>query len=326
LESVDVDAINVPVVSVLMSVYNGERYLREAIVSILEQSFTNFEFIIVDDGSSDKSADIINEFKDQRIVRLINTSNHGLAYSLNRGLKIARGQYVARQDADDISIPERLSKQVNFLQQNETIQLVGTGSKWIDAGGNLDRIWIPPTNPNEIQQRILRSIPVLHATIMFNLGSLKLIDGFYDESYPVAQDTDFLFRFSEAWDISNIDEALYVVRQHRETTTNTRESDQHRFLRKAQLDAINRRITYGWGRLGLSSAELPDWIQNSKRSWLATRYVWWSACSRGHGKHAAFQLLLIALLFDPTIPDLRRYIARIIGRKAGIIEQSDHYA
>ncbi len=322
--SVEVDAINDPVVSVLMSVHNGERYLREAIDSILEQSFTKFEFIIIDDGSSDRSADIINGFEDPRIVRLFNNANHGLAYSLNRGLKKARGLYVARQDADDISLPERLSRQVSFLQAAEAIGLVGTGSRWIDDRGGTVRVWNPPTNPKEIQQKILRALPILHATIMFRLRCLKAIDGFYDESYPVAQDTDFLFRFSEAWDVSNISDSLYIVRQHMETTSSKRGEDQQKYLNRAQLSAINRRISYGWNRLGLSSSEIPDWIRTAKRRWLAERYVWWSACARAHNKSAALQLLMIAQLLDPTTPDIWIYLKGIAGRKLSIHDRSSN--
>ncbi|MGB3715261.1 MAG: glycosyltransferase family A protein [Candidatus Promineifilaceae bacterium] len=316
--SIEVDANNVPVVSVVMSVYNGERYLREAIDSILEQSFRKFEFIIVDDGSMDASAAIVNGYEDPRIVRITNPANRGLAYSLNRGLKLARGEFVARQDADDISLPDRLYRQVSLLQLNETVGLIGTGSKWIDDRGGLVRVWNPPTNPKEIQQKILRALPVLHATIMFRLNCLKVIDGFYDESYPVAQDTDFLLRFSEAWDISNISDTLYVVRQHMETTSSKRGGDQQKYLNRAQLSAINRRISFGWSRLGVSRSKGPDWVQNAERRWLAERYVWWSACSRTHSKSAALQLLLIAQLLDPTTPDIWIYLKGIAGRKLGI--------
>ena len=114
-----------PTVSVLTSVYNGERYLRRAIDSILNQSFINFEYIIIDDGSTDSTNKIIQSFNDPRIKLIENTQNIGLTKSLNIGVKICRGDYIARIDADDISFKQRLRKQYHFLLNNMNVVLVG---------------------------------------------------------------------------------------------------------------------------------------------------------------------------------------------------------
>jgi glycosyltransferase involved in cell wall biosynthesis len=105
-------------ISILMPVYNGEKYLREAIDSILNQTFTDFEFLIVDDGSTDNSVEIINSYQNSRINLVKNDKNEGLVYTLNRGLSLAKGEYIARMDCDDISLPERLKKQIDFLDSN----------------------------------------------------------------------------------------------------------------------------------------------------------------------------------------------------------------
>ncbi len=115
-----------PRVTVLMSVYNGEKYLREAIDSILNQTFKDFEFLIIDDGSTDSSADIIRSYTDFRIRLIQNEKNIGLTRSLNKGLKLAKGEYIARMDVDDISLPIRFEKQVSFLDKYEDVKLVGS--------------------------------------------------------------------------------------------------------------------------------------------------------------------------------------------------------
>jgi len=114
-------------VSIVMSVYNAQKYLDEAIESILNQTYSNFEFIIINDGSTDKSLEIIENYakKDSRII-VINRENKGLIYSLNEGIRKANGKYIARMDADDISLPQRLEKQVEFMEKNKNIGICGT--------------------------------------------------------------------------------------------------------------------------------------------------------------------------------------------------------
>jgi len=115
-----------PKISVIMSVYNGEKYLREAIESILNQTFRDFEFIIINDGSTDKTSEILSSYNDPRIVIINNKRNIGLTKSLNKGLKMVKGEYIARQDADDVSLPERLERMVNFLDMNRDVGLLGS--------------------------------------------------------------------------------------------------------------------------------------------------------------------------------------------------------
>jgi glycosyltransferase involved in cell wall biosynthesis len=124
-----------------MPVYNGERYLDEAINSILSQSFTNFEFVIVDDGSDDRSWEIMQSFNDSRIRFERNERNMGLIAALNRGIKLAKGEYIARMDCDDVSLPARLKMQVMFLDTNQDIGMVGTDFEMIASDGTP---WNPP--------------------------------------------------------------------------------------------------------------------------------------------------------------------------------------
>ncbi len=126
-----------PKVSVIMSVYNGDKYLREAIESILNQTFTDFEFIIVNDGSTDNSLEIIESYDDERIKTINNKKNIGLTKSLNKALKFAKGKYIARQDADDVSLPNRFEKQVEYLDSHPEVALVGTSVYLIDENGKI---------------------------------------------------------------------------------------------------------------------------------------------------------------------------------------------
>src|SRR5688500_9607984 len=122
---------NSPIISVVLPVYNSENYIKEAIDSILNQTFKDFELIIINDGSVDRSAEVIQAIKDSRIV-YVDQQNSGLAATLNRGIQMARGKYIARQDNDDISIPERLDMQVNFMENNPGVALLGTCAEIID--------------------------------------------------------------------------------------------------------------------------------------------------------------------------------------------------
>src|SRR3989337_2996755 len=123
-------------VSVIMSVYNGERHLRESVDSILNQTFQDFEFIIINDGSKDQSKYILESYKDERI-KLIHNKNMGLTKSLNIGISIAKGKYIARQDADDISEPERLKTQYDFMEANPGLGLIGSQFEVIKENGEI---------------------------------------------------------------------------------------------------------------------------------------------------------------------------------------------
>ena len=196
-----------PKVSVLLSVYNGERYLGEAIESILNQTFTDFEFIIVDDGSTDSSSAILASYRDPRIHLIRNNQNLGLAKSLNKGLQLARGQYIARMDADDISLPERLYKQVRFLDENSSVTMVGTWTEVIDEDSKREEIWQIPIVSHLLRWRLLFKNTFTHCAVMFRRDVVSQLGG-YDENLTSAQDYDLWSRISFRWDVANIPEVL----------------------------------------------------------------------------------------------------------------------
>ncbi len=157
---------NIPKVSVLMPVYNGALFLRSAIESILNQSFVDLELLIIDDGSTDSSADIIHSFDDLRIRYIKNEENLGIVKSLNKGLTLARGIYIARMDADDISLPQRLQRQVDFLDANPETGICGSNAITIDSEGNRQRLWFYAEKPENVLISRTFVCPFLHPTIM----------------------------------------------------------------------------------------------------------------------------------------------------------------
>jgi len=203
--------IEMPKVTVLMSVYNGEKYLREAIDSILNQTFKNFEFLVINDGSTDSTAEILQSYQDPRIKIINNEKNMGLTGSLNKGLKLAKGEYIARMDADDISLPLRLEKEVEFLDKNPELGLVGILYEVIDEAGNSFGIVKYPTTDKEIKRRLLEGNPFGHGSVMLRKECIVNV-GFYRPEFKYAQDFDLLLRISEKYEVLNISEPLYKFR------------------------------------------------------------------------------------------------------------------
>lgn len=222
-------------VSIIMSVYNGEKYLAEAIESILNQTFRDFEFIIINDNSTDNSLKIIRRYqqKDKRIKLVNNSQNIGLTKSLNIGLKIAKGKYIARMDADDISLPMRLQIQVSFLEENPQIFLVGTGAIKINELSQETGRFKPTISKKILKQKIKITNCIYHPTIMFrNTG-----DYLYNEKFKYAQDYDLYLRLIfNRMEILNMDNYLLKYRSHKESISQDKLKTQKYFKRIAQKD------------------------------------------------------------------------------------------
>ena len=231
----------IPKVSVLMSVYKGAKYLREAIDSILNQTFKNFEFLIIDDGSTDNSADIIRSYTDPRIRLIQNEENIGLSRSLNKGLKLAKGQYIARMDADDISLPNRLERQTKFLQSHPEHVAVGCWILWVDWDGDPIRQEYQVPSHEEIERIFLRGRGGLpHAATIFRTEFALSIGGYRSE-YEYAEDVDFFLRLGEHGRLANLQEVLYKVRGHLNSVCVSKHSLQRKSAEAAVRDAYSRR-------------------------------------------------------------------------------------
>ena len=198
-------------VTVLMSVYNGEKYLREAIDSILNQTFTDFEFLIVNDGSTDRTAEILQSYDDHRIKIVDNAKNIGLTKSLNIGLRMARGEYIARMDADDVSMSLRLEKESELLDNKPEVGLVGIRYEVIDEADKSFGIVKYPMTDKEIKRRLLEGTSFGHGSVMFRKECIETV-GLYRPEFKYAQDYDFFLRISERYAVANISESLYKFR------------------------------------------------------------------------------------------------------------------
>jgi glycosyltransferase involved in cell wall biosynthesis len=201
-----------PMVSVVMPVYNGERYLREAIGSILRQTFTDFEFIIINDGSTDGTAAIINSYTDRRI-RLINQTNRGLVYSLNRGIEEARGKYIARMDADDVSAATRLSTELELFKSKPNAAIVGTSVIRIDESGRQLGADYYLAHDNEIRQDMALRCPFAHGSVIVRKDLVRQAGGYRQEFWP-AEDYDLWRRVAPLGELVNSLEPLYFHRQN----------------------------------------------------------------------------------------------------------------
>ena len=200
-----------PQVSVVMSVYNGDKYLVEAIDSILNQTFNNFEFIIINDGSTDKSLEIIQSYHDKRIV-IINQENSGLAIALNNCIAIAKSNYIARMDADDISMPERIELQFNYLKKNLQCVAVGSNAEIIDKDGNFIYYSNQCLNWDKIREKILPKItPFFHSSTMYRKDSFYKIGG-YPVYVPFGQDSVFFRKMGRIGELRNLKDVLIKYR------------------------------------------------------------------------------------------------------------------
>jgi len=200
-----------PIVSVVMSVYNGEKYLRESVESILNQTFSDFEFIIINDGSTDVSREILESYHDERIV-LVHQENVGLTRALNKGLALAKGKYIARQDADDISRPERLEKQVAFMEAIPSVGLLGTRFEFIDENGTIVRTSPLPTENSILQDQLISINLFCHASVVIRREALEKAGG-YRDFFRYSQDYDLWLRIAEQYEIANL---TYMLVQYRE--------------------------------------------------------------------------------------------------------------
>jgi glycosyltransferase involved in cell wall biosynthesis len=236
--------MGIPRLSILMSVYNGGQYLGECVESILNQTFKDFEFIIVDDGSSDNTWEILTHYakQDERIVLLRNQPNMGVVKALNKGLDSAQAQIIARQDADDISHSERLQRQIDFLDQHPDYGLVAVVPMLVGTDGSqLERSHYTATSDKEIQEHLLDFMCLCGPTIMMRRASLEQAGFYFAEGLDASEDYDICLRMAEVTKLASLEGHLYKYRQQPESASSKR-SAQQMFNKAVALErAISRR-------------------------------------------------------------------------------------
>ncbi len=231
-----------PRVSVVMSVYNGQKFLNEAIESILSQTFKAFEFIIVDDGSTDNSLEIIKSYAkiDKRIRIIKNKKNLGLTKSLNKALSAAKAKYIARQDSDDVSLPERLEKQYCFLETHKSYGLVGTGAIIIDSKARPIKKSFIIKNNAFIKLYLRLGNCFFHGSVMFRKSLFLKLRG-YNEFFKRSQDYELWTRFALISKLYNLNSYLYLWRQTKKGISKANEEEQDRYAAVAALAYYLRR-------------------------------------------------------------------------------------
>lgn len=209
-----------PAVSVLMTVYNSEKYIARAIESILNQTFTDFEFIIIDDQSSDKTREIIEFYrqKDKRLVFFKNENNLGIIPNRNKLISLAKGKYIAWQDADDISLNYRIEKLFKFLEANLAVGICGGWLKFFNDSQNTLGVRKYKTDDSFLRKTIFRYSPVAQPAAMIRKEALTKA-GSYDENLLVAEDLDMSFRIGENYKFANLPEVLVKYRQQNKSIT-----------------------------------------------------------------------------------------------------------
>lgn len=225
---------SVPAISCILPLYNQARFVGEAIASILAQSEDDFELIVIDDGSTDDSARIVAACNDHRIILLHNSSNLGTTGALNIGLRAAKGTYIARMDADDVSLPHRFALQRSFMEENRHIAVCGSHVMTIGAHSEVVR---RPLGSGAIKCFLLAGPPFSHASVLIRRSVLERWDLCYDEAYRTAQDYDLWLRLLSVADGWNLDEVLLKHRLHADQLSSTRGAEQSR-----NADAIRRRV------------------------------------------------------------------------------------
>jgi len=225
-----------------MPVYNGQDFLAEAVDSVLRQTYTDFEFIILDDGSTDGTADILRSRmnSDQRIL-VIRREHCGITNILNEGLRAARGEFIARMDSDDISMPHRFAVQIEFLMNNPSVVAVGCAVEIIDSEGDTLGIMNWPGDHELIDRLLLRGKAGLpHPGAMIRRQAMIAVGG-YREKFAVAQDKDLWLRLAEVGRLANLDNVLLMYRQHLRSISSLRLQEQHAAVVMALKDAYQRR-------------------------------------------------------------------------------------
>ncbi len=202
--------IGAPAVSVLMSVRNGAPWVREAVESVLRQTASDLELIVIDDGSVDATATLLAAIGDSRL-RVEHQPPAGLTPSLNRAVSLARAPLLARLDADDVALPERLARQRRFLDAHPDVGLLGTGAREVDAAGRDVARVIPPADDAAIRRALIRHNPFVHSSVLMRRSAVSRAGG-YDPSLPVAQDYDLWMRMSRVTRLANLPEPLVIRR------------------------------------------------------------------------------------------------------------------
>ena len=246
-----------PKVTVLMAVRDGGRLLGAAIDSVLSQTFSDLEFLVVDDGSRDATHDLLAEYarQDSR-VRILQQPARGLVSALNRGIAAARAPIIARLDADDIALPERIAHQTRYLDENPDVVLLGSWAVRINEDERPNRLLTPPTEHSAIMRALLRDNPFIHSSVAYRTAAVQRLGG-YRAAFEVAEDYDLWLRLLEMGKGANLAKPLIHYRFHKQSVSWRNQLRQAFSVRLAKRAAQFRRSSGQDPAEGIVDA--PDW-------------------------------------------------------------------
>lgn len=246
-----------PLVSVIIPAYNAEDYIDEAVSSILNQTYRNLEIIIINDNSTDRTYEYLSSIKDNRVRLINNTTNLGCTKSLNIGINNSNGIYIARMDADDISINTRIEKQISYMESNPDIGVCGT---WVETFGEKNELWKYPTDINTLKCKLLFSCELAHPSTIYRKDILEKHNIRYDSNMSYAQDYDLWQKLVKHTDLCNIPEPLLKYRLHTKNISRTNANE-----KKLTLIDIHRNFLKEIGIVAqLENLELHEKLARSR--------------------------------------------------------------
>ncbi len=305
-----------PLVSVVMAVCDGEKYVEEALKSILGQSFRNFEFIIINDGSTDNTTQILQQYirLDQRL-RVLHQGNRGLIAALNSGCRLARGRYLARMDADDVAFPDRFERQVDFLKRHPAVAVLGGAIELINGKGAPIRGVRFPVEDRQIKEALSRGNCLAQPSIMMRKDAFDSTGG-YRLPFLHAEDYDLWLRMADRYELANLPEVVLYYRIHARQVSARNLRQQALSALAAQAAARIRRDTGQDPHLApdcVSADSLADLAVSRDRvtNELIARYLEWASLMIAAGEYGYARNLLRETLFLSRAKAIRGRIAEI---------------
>lgn len=265
--------IDKPLVSVLIPCYNCEQYVKEAVMSIMKQSYANLEILVINDGSTDNTGNILKELaeEDTRIVYIKNEKNLKLIATLNKGLDRCKGKYIARMDADDISVPTRIEKQVDFLEKHPNIGIVGADIEFFKEDKKLS-IWRMETKDKYIRTGLLFGSCFAHPVVMMRTSILREHHLYYNDDYPHAEDYKLWCDIAQCTKLANIPEVLLYYRVNENQVSNIYNQKQKETAHRIKEECTNLFFSQKGIPIKFNSRDEVDYLKKI-RYYIKDKYI-----------------------------------------------------
>ncbi len=228
---------SLPKLSVIVPTYKGARFIGETLASILGQTFSDLEVLVIDDASPDNTVDVVSAIKDSRIRLIRNESNLGVAHTRNKAAALARGQYITPHDQDDLSEPTRFEKQIALLEANPTINVVGS---WVRTFGDSDEVWQYPVHVEDLKCRFLFGCEIAHTSAVVRASAVPVLSNLYDPDVALCSDYELFSRMSLIGGVANIPEPLVRYRRHKDALSNTASAAMARCARTIHIRLLSQ--------------------------------------------------------------------------------------